>query len=1801
MKLIDNRYKVNRLISEDTFSTIYEVIDLWDNDRKLLLKLYNTENKNAVIEHFIKNFIIYSQIKHKNLLENKQFSIVSAIDGRKVQVKQYYSTSEFTDANILDNVYGSLSLKKKIHIILQICSVLDFLHYRGLVYKHLSPTNIYLTRNNIVKLKDIASIQENFINANYDNITRFFIAPEILFQQEEEIDENADKYSLGKLMVYILTDNFFQTNVINYDYKDLKDLKEEQAHFLNEVINSLTNRNPNLRNIKLIELIEDIKKIFKINYNYDLVEERGKLIFKTKIVGRDKEIDKILEVDQNVINRNEYKKLILVNGDRGMGKTRLLNEISFLLKLRGRDVYNIEITPRNNLELAPVSIILRQTMKDTPKNIQDKYAREFIEILPELRFKLNDRANYETNKMVNRLRLYDRVTNYFEELTRFRETPIYLIIDNLDEASVEFIFLLDYLIQNISYGNLMIIASLNQKTIPKDSTKLDIFNKWLKEEYTETIRLSSLGLSEIGEFIQNILGINYKPLNFSAVMLKESKGNPKVIEYIMKDLYAKGELYFHKNGFWEVKAQKYTDIYFPSSLDEAIKNQLGIIEKDYIDIMKIISSYESSISKDVLYRMVELDKDTLDSKLQELTTMRLVDEMVSDWGYSYSINNIELKKLIYYRIPKGERIKIHEKIANLLEEKYKGNIDLVLEELIYHLVGSNQRDRAIKLIVEKARKEKNKFGPRALYLWEEAYEISKDMETGFKIEALEALGNIYFRRGESDKAIKIYEKLYDEAIKIDDLRHAAIAQLGLGEIYYQKNIVKLANKKIIEGFKISEEIDYKYGVAKSKLLHCRILMNMNRFEELEKKLEEVSEYSKKHNLKDMFGDIYNFKGLLEYFRGNLEKSIDYYTRSIKYFYEAGQYIDSTKPMNNLANIYSDRGDYGKAMDYYEDAINIVDKEGNLHLKLIFLNNIGEIYMDLGKYNKAKSYIEEARNIAYEIENTSGKFTTTINLSLICLYNQDYYTSYNLYQELKKEFSYYENFPIDVLSSYFDFLGEFYAAFGKWNEARKWSKKTIEICKDFSELYYLKSESRIAFADFYDKDKYDKSKFESIRFKFRSTDFGMFKRMFLIELAVIAFIKKDYDYVLDILKEDEKLKDEYPSLVYDNIRKILLHKFEKDSDNSFDLIKLGKELNKDNLILVKVLNNVVLGNEFYENGNYYGAFNYISEAIDLIYKIVKSIPDKEYQISFIKKHRADNIKRKLLDIIEEIFGETLDITESDELYKIDNIDFYFDYSSLLEVMNESQFNKLVESNLLYKDVKDINDITALINSFKKDYIYNLKIILRFICKETLAQRGYILMYSEENNKFTPIVSLGGNLDFIPNPNLLSLANRYESGILISTSLGSNVVGLYKEFLPKGTKALMCIPIRMLDVADNVEVERRKNRYDVYQNMYQRNIGFIYLETDRLFNRFDKKRHELVEALKNILYINLDNYRLITLSTIDRLTGVYTRKYFEIEANKIINESKYEQKSFALLMVDLDNFKQVNDTHGHRIGDEVLSKVADYIKNNVRKTDIVARYGGEEFIIILKNVEEDQAMKIGEKLRKGIEKLYIPAIENNITISIGLSMFPKHSHIKEELIIKADQALYIAKDKGKNRIEVWDPNLTSTLNRVDRLAGIISGNINTDERNILAILDVLNIVKSYDKKEDIIFEFLGRVLETIEAENCSLIELDKDNNVSRIYSRSRLNQKWTSNPYINYKIIEEVINNKKGDFLIDWENSYEKESFLKAPNWQSVMAIPLVVNNNVKAVGYMTVPIKEKEFDYNSYNLAKILWDIFAFSL
>lgn len=1794
MKLIDNRYKINRLIKDSTYYTIYEAVDIWDSDRKLFLKVYNPEKQGKVIDYFINNYINMSRIKHTYLLECKQFSIVKSIDGRKVKIKQYYSTSEYTDAPSLEEISGKLSFEEKINIILRICTVLDYLHHRGIAYKLLSPSHIFLNSHEDLKIVDLATIYEDMVNSDYDNITRFFIAPEVILQQENKISSSADKYSLGMLIAYLFTDNFFKDEQMPHSYKHVIDMNEYQIDFMNHVIKILTNKNPFVRDIEIKSLINDIKRVFNVDYEYDMIKERGFLDFETKIVGRENEIKKMLENDESVSVGNKDIKMIMVCGEEGIGKTRLLKEISYLLRMKGREVYSIEINDNNNSNLMPLTEILRQTIKDTPKQLMEKYAREFTSVLPELKLMLGNNIVNGYNDHKYRLRLYDRVTNYFADFTNSKEELTYLIIDNIEKTTIDFLYLIDYLLRNISYGNLVLIVSCDEKTVLRNSDKYDVFYRWLNRDYIENIKISNLNLDEIGEFVQHILGINYKPLKFAAVLLKESRGNPRYIEYMIKDLYAKGELYFNEEGFWDLKAQNYSDIYFPSSLDEALKSQLEIIEKKHMYIMKILSAYKSSVSKVILSRIVDIGDDNLNKILQELTSMRLIDEMVSDWGFSYSINNVRLKKLIYYRIPKDEKERIHNRIAQLLEEYYRNDYEIIIEELIHHLVASNQREKAVNIILDLIKKQENVYGTKSLLLWEEAYEISQNTEITQRIDILEALGKIYFMRGKNEKALEIYEELHRVGIKLNKLEYCIMANIGITEVYLQLGLNYRALEKAQETIIFAEQIGYIRGIAESKLLHCKVLFFSKKMEKLQEYIDEVMNLAIENNISEILGNLYNLIGLYQYYLGNAQEAIDNYKKSVKYFHEYGYLIDSTKPMNNIAVIYFDLGQYDNAMEYYKNALAIVDKQEVLNLKLVFLNNIGEIYMTKCQYEKAKSYFEEAREIAIEIEDGNGILITSLNLGFIFLYTNKYDQAFNYYKILKEEYSKEKNISFEVESQYYHFLGEYYFTFGKWDEAKTWYLKAKDQYKQYDISGYLISKSRLLQIDCLKEGKFDKKEFDKIRAEFRNKSLNYLRRKFLLYLGILAFMEKDYDYLKDILAEDEQLKNDYFAKDFEYFRQLLINGMKDDEDSYNNLIKLEEEAKKHNLENLAIIINIILGNRACERDNHFQSFKFYVEALDLIYRLIKNVPVRDLQVSFTRTQKSDKIKDKLSQAIYRVFNEKIKWIRLDELKDKDNIEKYFDYSSLLDLTDKIQFAKIVENNILYGDIKDILDIPSLISELTDDYKYNLELILKFIGKETLAQRGCILIYDETKNEYIPIVEIYSGEKANPNQNLLALASRYDKGILLSTSLESNVIGLYKELLPKNTKALICIPIAIKENKIHVKHERRKNGdWNV-----QKSQGFILLETDRLFNRFDEKRVDLIRNLINIIFINIENYKLKILSTIDRLTGTHTRKYFENELSNRINEAKRNQSSFALAIIDIDNFKNVNDTYGHRVGDLVLSRIGNYLVNNIRKTDIIARYGGEEFVILLNDVEEEQAINIAENIRKGISQLNISNVEHTITVSIGVSLFPKHTQFKEELLIKADQALYSAKRNGKNRVVLWNTNLSNALDRVDRLAGILTGNINIDQTNVLAILDTISIVKDSMTKDEKIFLFLGKVIEVLQAEYCTLIELGKDENILFTYSRKRFVRDWTENCYINYKIVDDAIKNRKGEFLIDWDTGNDTMLNLSTPNWQSVIVLPLINDNKIKGIGYITVPIKEKEFDYNSYNLAKSLWDIFS---
>jgi len=182
--------------------------------------------------------------------------------------------------------------------------------------------------------------------------------------------------------------------------------------------------------------------------------------------------------------------------------------------------------------------------------------------------------------------------------------------------------------------------------------------------------------------------------------------------------------------------------------------------------------------------------------------------------------------------------------------------------------------------------------------------------------------------------------------------------------------------------------------------------------------------------------------------------------------------------------------------------------------------------------------------------------------------------------------------------------------------------------------------------------------------------------------------------------------------------------------------------------------------------------------------------------------------------------------------------------------------------------------------------------------------------------------------------------------------------------------------------------------------------------------------IVSVISYLYTISGNAYRdmLFEKSNSDHLTGLYNRHYVSELFKTGLFRRKDDHNTFALLLIDADHFKRVNDVYGHRGGDEVLVKLAQLLKENIRRSAIVSRWGGEEFLIVLEEIEENELTEVAERLRSVVEKT--PMREENelyVTVTLGGAVF-SGGEAFEEVFARADKALYQGKQNGRNRVVI-----------------------------------------------------------------------------------------------------------------------------------------------------------------------------------
>jgi len=212
-------------------------------------------------------------------------------------------------------------------------------------------------------------------------------------------------------------------------------------------------------------------------------------------------------------------------------------------------------------------------------------------------------------------------------------------------------------------------------------------------------------------------------------------------------------------------------------------------------------------------------------------------------------------------------------------------------------------------------------------------------------------------------------------------------------------------------------------------------------------------------------------------------------------------------------------------------------------------------------------------------------------------------------------------------------------------------------------------------------------------------------------------------------------------------------------------------------------------------------------------------------------------------------------------------------------------------------------------------------------------------------------------------------------------------------------------KLLTVQKNISEELNRHKYQLEQLVDERT------------NELAKTNIALQEEIRKRKKAEVELERL---ATTDPLTLLFNRRKFDELLEYEMERDRRYRSGLSILFCDIDNFKRINDKYGHDVGDSILSTFASKVKNSIRKSDIVARWGGEEFVLLIPNTTAEITRTITEKIRKMIESTDFPIVEK-VTASFGVTHSLGEDN-RDTVIKRADESLYRAKEKGRNRVEV-----------------------------------------------------------------------------------------------------------------------------------------------------------------------------------
>jgi len=410
------------------------------------------------------------------------------------------------------------------------------------------------------------------------------------------------------------------------------------------------------------------------------------------------------------------------------------------------------------------------------------------------------------------------------------------------------------------------------------------------------------------------------------------------------------------------------------------------------------------------------------------------------------------------------------------------------------------------------------------------------------------------------------------------------------------------------------------------------------------------------------------------------------------------------------------------------------------------------------------------------------------------------------------------------------------------------------------------------------------------------------------------------------------------------------------------------------------------------------------AFDIILRNVKDAAERDFLASYISRLERARDKDKVIDIVSR---NVKDAAEKE---------FLVSYISRVEESDERTSRAIRKSRI---DFDTIIDVVSQVNAKSLDQ----ESIENFTLNTVMGQFGVLklfLMRRHDHSGHNIVSVAAKNMEAPP----LEFDAHGEFGRVLAESPypfevsnpPASIADMPEFGKIQESAVELCVPLVRAGSENEADLK-----------------GLLCL--GKKFDRmgFSQEDMDLLSLLGSMVAISLHNAQLYHRSIFDEMTQVFSRGYFDMHLSQELERAtRYRRgaeedetaviSNISLVMFDIDDFKKINDTYGHQVGDEILRSIARVVKNKMRAADIVARYGGEEFCVIMPETGKEDAVKAAERMRRAIEdnQIVTERVKLRVTVSLGVSTYPEDAVDMHSLILESDKALYAAKAAGKNRV-------------------------------------------------------------------------------------------------------------------------------------------------------------------------------------